>query len=360
VERNPRRPAAGKNLRNRFIRLCAGFYISLKTYPTKEDYNNICKTVITEFPDLRDPSPLHGCPPFMLFKKALTACIRNKRRDSASPGSSVDFTMLHSDTNSSQRTTCPVKLERPMEWPYYSHLLTATQGISEYRDSSSIPTSSRLSESLPAIPFSSTVELIERGTTSQQIIASCPHQAFTQNRDSEVISSACTHGTIGFHSSVSTSSHVTSNGSAGQSSYPIPMPVFSPTLKMLLDTGQPILGNNRTTFMQNCAEFYLHLKLFPNRTDFNAICAQLVQAFPQLADPGSTPGRMGYANVKKELSVHFCNYQQQMKVCSDKIKDEKQTQHNSLGLSSSACSESLPAPSSPYNSNVSISSLIHL
>lgn len=54
-----------KNLRNRFIRLCANYYISVKSYPTKEDYNNVCRTIITEFPDLKDPSPLPGCPPFV-------------------------------------------------------------------------------------------------------------------------------------------------------------------------------------------------------------------------------------------------------------------------------------------------------
>lgn len=82
----------------------------------------------------------------------------------------------------------------------------------------------------------------------------------------------------------------------GHIPYPVPLPIFSADLTMLLDTGQPILGEARTTFLQTCTDFYLQMKLFPSRTDISAVCAQLVQTFPQLADPGSVLGRMGFVS----------------------------------------------------------------
>ncbi len=54
-----------KSVKSRLVRISVDFYMSMKRYPSKEDYNNICNALITAYPDLRDPLEIPGYPPFV-------------------------------------------------------------------------------------------------------------------------------------------------------------------------------------------------------------------------------------------------------------------------------------------------------
>ncbi|GAB6024962.1 hypothetical protein CHUAL_010062 [Chamberlinius hualienensis] len=235
-----------RTLRIRFIRLCANFYISIKNYPTKEDYNNICRTVTTEFPDLRDPSPLPGCPPFMLFKKALTACIRNKRRDSF-PFKQSNW--LSTKSNSDYIENNYMKTETSNEGSGYYN---SSNGITAHSSSSS--TTENLDNAkynrestMPCFPGQPLRQPILTSLQTRHVNNSasiiCPEHAARQLSQSSTSTETFIVGRSDYsHSSIS--ANYLANNSFLE--YQIPLPVFPSDISSLLNTGQLPIGENIT------------------------------------------------------------------------------------------------------------------
>lgn len=69
-----------KSVKSRLVRISVDFYMSMKRYPSKEDYNNICGALIAAYPDLRDPLEIPGYPPFTQLKKKLIERMCHLRR----------------------------------------------------------------------------------------------------------------------------------------------------------------------------------------------------------------------------------------------------------------------------------------